>query len=192
MPCGVTNTTLTDPIDVSEIEQNFNEVATAFSYVSGDDFGASAAISKEKLNARYIDTIIAMNIKGSVASLGDPNASNTIAAAPIPGSDGDEPWTVVGVSYMINDYGAGNASVGLEYGYFSSGAFQGTEIATINFSSYSGAIYAGTVDSGPTLDFSSNAKFLRLKLKNWGSGILTSLFSTMNVSVALRRTTQGA
>ena len=119
MALTITNTTLSDTIAKTEIQQNFSDVVNKFGNIDNTDIKSSAAIEITKLSAskEYMSiqlTKPAVSGTGLAASVGDVWA---LAALP-GGSDDDDQanWKVAEIAWVCGDIGAGTGKVDVVFG----------------------------------------------------------------------------
>ena len=118
MALTITNTTLSDTITKTEIQQNFSDVVNKFGNIDNTDIKSSAAIAITKLSASKeymsIQLTVPLDSGGLAGSAGDVKA---LAALP-GGSDDDDQanWKVAEIAWVCGDIGAGTGKVDVVFG----------------------------------------------------------------------------
>lgn len=214
MALTLTNITLTNPADKSEIQENFTDIQNKFSgNIVNADISSSAAIAVSKLAATYqtmIVTLQARTIAGpvlpTVARSGAENSPASLSASttnhmmdmvPLPGISGDGSWTVSDASFYCSNSGTASGSFKVEYGYLAAGVFteDGSDIiadTTITSDGASIAVGAACTINSSTLAFSANSPhYLVLAVGGTlGTAVMGTVGSMLTVSLTLTRQIQ--
>jgi len=122
MALTITNATLTNPADKTEIQENFTDVVNKFSAgITTSDCSASAAFTNAQLANSYYEFCINMWVQDRDAA---PAGEELIYYYPLPNVATDGPYTIVACDYYIADSGtAGNTAVTIASGTVAGGVF---------------------------------------------------------------------
>jgi hypothetical protein len=98
----------------AEIEQNFSDLSSR--QINAADL-ADQSITSDKLTARYQEMMIMLGVRAADLAAGWP-ATTLLDAFALPGSAGDQAWTVTDIQWVCTDVGDGTGTGTIEYGYF--------------------------------------------------------------------------
>ena len=201
MALTLTNTTLTDPADKSEVEANFTDVANKFGNITNADLSGSAGITAANLAVKTEHMVVTLKVlnDGNQTDTSTVNgleqvdlsnvADNTILDfVPIPGTTSEANWTLDAASYACNDTGDGNTTVSVEWGSYSSGSWVTTTTNISEFAITSGG-GANTIASGSMAFHATNVMGLALRMgATAGSGTVSNAGSFLILTCKLSRT----
>ncbi len=193
MSLTLPNTSLSDPPNKTEIEDNDAALAEKFNgNIVDDDISGSAAIGTAKLAARDFEFVL--SVKGLI---GEITFSTTTPSfyIPLPGTSGDGTYTVTDVSWFCSDVGDQTTDFTVTWGRFSAGSWSASgTIATItNMTGENGANTAGhatETDSTVITLGASDATMIGIHFPNaQGTGFMsTTATDQFVVSLKLKRT----
>jgi hypothetical protein len=133
MALTLTNTTLSDPADKSEVEANFTDIANKFNGgVVNADLSSSAGITNGKLADKYEHICVRLHWRASVVTGTSADGAwdgfsdnELIDAVAIPGDSSDTAWEVTDITWFCSDCGDGTSKFNLDWGdYDEAGSFQ--------------------------------------------------------------------
>ena len=121
MSLTLTNSTLSNPADKTEIEENFDDVVDKFSAgITTSDLSASAGITNAQLANSIYEVVLNLQCTDVVWQSADA-AGDRLAYVSIPGtSSGDGTYTGMSYNWVCTDCGAQTGIFRVEWGYFSS------------------------------------------------------------------------
>jgi hypothetical protein len=118
MALTITNTTLSDTITKTEIQQNFSDVVSKFGNIDNSDIKAAAAIAITKLQASKEYMSIQLTVPLAAGGLAG-SAGDVMALAALPGGSDDDDqanWKVAEIAWVCGDIGAGTGKVDVMFG----------------------------------------------------------------------------
>ena len=118
MALTITNTTLSDTITKTEIQQNFSDVVNKFGNIDNSDIKAAAAIAISKLSASKEYMSIQLTVPLASGGL-DGSAGDVKALAALPGGSDDDDqanWKVAEIAWVCGDIGGGTGKVDVMFG----------------------------------------------------------------------------
>jgi hypothetical protein len=186
MTFAVTNTTLTNPADKSEIETNFTDVVNKINgNLDNTSIGSGAAIDTGKLSARDYEVVLTLVLNGT-----DLNALNThffvVGGIPYDSTAGTG-YTILGVEHLLYigpGGGGGTALVGdLKVGNHNDG------FTNIKTGISTGTANGETVESGFTTTYtldSARPEFFIFDVTTAGVGFAAG--DSWALSIKIKRT----
>lgn len=183
------------------IEQNFSFLAEKFGNIRNADISSVAGISIDKLDKQYQEVWCELFVNSNMLAAAWPavGATTPLALAPIPGSNGDDSWTVTDVSWVCNDCGGLAGLFDIRYGAYNAGtgvwANAGSIVTGVAITA--GAVQTGgqgkAVEGGSTaIAFSTVAQSLALMSAGADATALTAAGTFFKAMVCLRRKIKGA
>jgi hypothetical protein len=127
MALTITNPTLTNPADKTEIEENFDDIVDKFSNgLTSSDLSGSAGITNAQLANSYYEWTAKFSI-GMTDAAGAPSSLQLVDYYPLPNLATDGPYTIVACDYYMTDIGdASSTAVTIASGTVVGGAFSVT------------------------------------------------------------------
>jgi hypothetical protein len=198
MPVTLTHSALSNPIDRTEIDQNFADVEAWSGNISNADIASDADIEIDKLAAKYQEVHLKLEYAGGA---GLPAATTVMDVVTLPGNDGDEAWEYLGHTWVCTDTGDGTGKIEFDFGYYdAAGTFQSTSLdsgaTTTLANSAAGADSANqggatdSVGSGDAIPFTSNIQTIRMICNTQGANYLTAATDFLTVTIILMRRLQ--
>lgn len=190
----ITNPTLSNPADKTEVQENFTDVTDwANGNISNDNISGSAGIALSKLAAQYQEVYVHLSIASPPGA-----ASSTLpcAVVAIPGSNGDTLWKATDVSWVCTDLGTQTGVFKVEYGsYDALGAWTGTTVVTgitLNGATNNLGFQGKALENGDvSVAYSGTAISLGLFITTLDAQLITGGSQNyLNVCVRLRRALQ--
>jgi hypothetical protein len=198
----LSNPTLTNPADKSEVETNFAEVCTAINgNLANDNIIAGAGIETSKLAARDYEFVVRLAVHSAPAAAPPPDrppasATVPIAVCSLPGlSTEGGAYTVLSGGWYISDDGdaAATTTFSVQLGYAGGGpgwTTVATTVAATNITGsgqnqQSGALVIGTAAISL---HAATAYHFGLFLTALGANALNAAHSHLDVTLKLRRT----
>lgn len=183
------------------IEANFAAVAAKFGDIRNADVAANAGISIDKLDKQYQEVWVELFVNSNMLAAAWPAAGATtpLALVPIPGSNGDEAWTITDVSWVCNDCGGLAGLFDVRYGAYNAGTGLWANAGSIvtNVAITAGAANTGgqgkALEGGSTsIAFSATAQSIALMSAGADATMLTGAGTFFVATVCLRRKIKGA
>lgn len=193
MALTITNSTLSNPADKTEIEENFTDVVNKFSAgITTADLSASAGILNAQLANSYYEFLVKFQIRMTDETTA-PAGEELVDYVPLPNLATDGPYTIVACDYYISDRGdAGNTTVTIASGTVASGAFDTTaDTVHVNAqtiaSGTDGQDVVGTFTvADSTIPASANNRVLRM-IVTLATNALTAAGDTLVVTMKLKK-----
>lgn len=132
MALTLTNPTLSDPVDKTEVEDNFTDVSNKFGNIVNADIHASANIAISKLNKSSQEMLVKLKVSVDELAAGWPASTSPhtpLDMFVLPGTSGDDSWTVADAQGWCNDIGAGTGTFSIVYGTYTAGTW--ADVATV-------------------------------------------------------------
>lgn len=105
----------------AEIEQNFSDLSSR--QINAADI-VDRSITTDKLTNRFQEMLVMLSVRAGDLAAGWP-AATLLDAFALPGSTGDNVWTITDIQWVCTDTGDGTGTGAIEYGYFdTSGTWQ--------------------------------------------------------------------
>jgi hypothetical protein len=193
----LTNATLTDPADKTEVEDNFTDVQTILNGgIDNDNIAASAGIDITKLAAYNYEFLVAMHVWSASVLRPAVSATIPICTVALPGTTSDGvAYTILSGAWYISDDGdaAAQTIFDVRVGHAEAGAVWTTITTPVAAKTITGV--GNTQQSGAltiavpaiTLDAAIQYHF-GLFLTTLDATPLTAEFSHLDVTLKLRRT----
>jgi len=192
MSLTITNTTLSNPADKTEVEQNFTDVANKFGAIDNSDVKAGAAIAISKLAASYQEVWLQLEMRQDID--GSWAGTTYYDWVPLPGTDADTAWVATDVSWTCKGVGNGAGTFSVEYGAFSGAGVWVRDGDVVNAATIAAGggvdtFYQGRALEGGavTLTQSSTVRALALYSEAAGTNVIDAAKDFLRVTVALRR-----
>jgi hypothetical protein len=190
MALTLTNPTLTNPADKTEIQENFTDVANKFNAgLTTADFSATAGITNGQLANSYYEFTVNLWVQDRDAA---PAGEELIYYYPLPNLATDGPYTIVACDYYIADSGtASSTTVSVASGTVAAGVFSGTTTHVNAQSIAAGGANEDVVGTftlaNSTIPASANNRVLRLIVSALATNALTEDGSMLSVTLKLKR-----
>ena len=191
MALTITNPTLTNPANKTQIEANFTDVVNKFSAgITTADLSSSAALTNAQLANSHYEMLMKFQVRNWNAAAPAGNELLDFHIMPDIATDGT--YTITDCEYYITDKGsAGNTTVTIASGVIAAGAFSAT---TTHVNAQTIASGTDDQDASGTLTIataaipaSANNNVLRM-LVVLATNALTTAGDSLTVVLKLKRT----
>lgn len=193
----VTNTTLSNPIDKSEIETNFDDIKTWTNDLKDKDIATDAAIDVYKMESKFMEVHQTFTYLGGA---GMPAVQTVLGTFLLPGSSTDELWVAKGTAWVCDDTGAGTGRVAFRYGHYDTkNTFQITNLPasyyiTLANPPTSGTAFNGTYqtthDAGTEIPFSEWPRLVECYVLTQDATAINAGGSFLTISMSFTRKVQ--
>lgn len=142
MALTITNTTLTNPANKTQLQDNFTDIVNKFNAgITNADLSSTAGITNTQLANSIYEFTITLNCTDVVWQSAD-GAGDILALAGLPGTSGsDGTYTGIVYSWACTDIGSSTGLFRVEWGYFTAGGVWtvvSTPIDNITMNAYAG------------------------------------------------------
>ena len=192
MALTITNPTLSNPANKSQIEANFSDVTNKFSAgITTADLSATAALTNAQLANSYFEDTIKLQIRMTDAATA-LSALQLVDYYPLPNLSTDGPYTIVSCDYYSTDIGAiANMTVSIASGTVAAGAFSATtthvSAQTIAFGTDNNDAVGSFTVADAGIPASDNNRVMRLIVTLGNADILSTIGDTLVVVMKLKR-----
>ena len=192
MSLTLTTTTLTNPANKAEIENNFTDVVNKFNAGIGTaDMAAAAGVTNAQLANSYFEFVVKMSVRMTDAATA-LSALQLVDYHPLPNIATDGPYTIVTCDYYTTDTGAiADTTVSVASGTVAAGAFAVTtthvSAQTIAFGTDGNDAVGAFTVANSTIPASANNRVLRLAVTLGNADILSTIGDTLVVVLKLKR-----
>lgn len=154
MSLTITNPTLTNPADKTEIEENFTDVVNKFSAgITTSDLSSSAGITNAQLATSNYEFVLNMTVSSAMWTAAEDD--DIVAAAGLPEDTNGTSYTILAADYFYRGHitaATAGAAFNVEWGYFNAGAWTQTGSDIIS----STDLAAGTTSSSTNLTINTS------------------------------------
>ncbi len=183
-------------IDPDTVNENFRAIKTKLSgNITNEDIAADAAIDITKTVANHTITFI-LHLHSAMLAAGWPAAGATtpLVAVGIPGTAGDDAYTIKSAMWVCTDCGAGTAQFDLRYGYVNAATGAWTNSSTIisaeTITGAANSLGAGTVSVSGSITPSTNHDSLAIMSAAADATTLSAAGTYLAVMLTCTRTFQ--
>jgi hypothetical protein len=133
----ITNPTLTNPADKTEIEENFDDVVDKFNGgITTSDLSASAGITNAQLANSVYEFVLNMTVTADFWTAAEDN--DLAAFAGLPEDTNNTSYTIIAADYVYRGHvtaATSGAEFSVQWGYFNAGTWTTTStiVSTTNF-----------------------------------------------------------
>lgn len=192
MALTITNPTLSNPANKTEVEANFTDVVNKFNAgITTADLSASAALTNAQLANSHFEMLVKFQIRMTDAATA-LSALQLIDYHPLPDITTGA-YTIVGADYYATDQGAtANFTVSIASGTVTAGAFSVTtthvNAQTIAFGVDAEDIVGSFTVGTSSIPASANNRVLRCSVTLGNADQLSTIGDTLVIVLKLKRT----
>jgi hypothetical protein len=186
------NSTLTNPADKTEIEENFADVVDKFNAgITTADLSAAAGIVNAQLANSHFEMFVKFQIRSTTTAPGAAGLQ-LVDYYPLPDITNGA-YTIVGADYYATDQGAtANFTVSIASGTVSAGAFSVTtthvNAQTIAFGTDGNDILGSFTVADTAIPASANNRVMRCVVTLGNADQLSTIGDTLVIVLKLKRT----
>lgn len=191
MSLTITNPTLTNPADKTEIEENFTDVVAKFNAaITTTDCSASAGFTNAQLANSHYEMLMKFQVRNWNAAA--PAGNELLDYHIMPDIATDGTYTITDCEYYITDGGsAGNTTVTIASGTVAAGAFSATtthiNAQTIASGTDNNDIVGSLTVGTAAIPASANNRVLQMTV-TLATNALTNAGDSLTVVLKLKRT----
>lgn len=192
MSLTLTNSTLSNPADKTEIEENFTDVVNKFSAnITTADLSASAGITNAQLANSHFEMLVKFQIRMTDAGTA-LSGLQLVDYHPLPDITTGA-YTIVGADYYATDQGANaNFTVSIASGTVAAGAFSATtthvNAQAIAFGTDGNDIVGSFTVADSSIPASANNRVMRCIVALGNADQLSTIGDTLVIVLKLKRT----
>ena len=193
MALTITNPTLTNPADKTELQENFTDIVNKFSAgITTADASSSAGFTNAQLANPHYELLVKLQIRMTDAGTA-LSALQLVDYFPIPNLATDGPYTIDSCEYYHTDIGAiANTTISIASGTVAAGAFSVTtthvNAQTIAFGTDNNDAVGSLTVATASIPASANNRVLRMIVTLGNADILSTIGDTLVVTLKLKRT----
>jgi hypothetical protein len=195
----ITNSTLSNPANKSQIEQNFTDVVSKFNAnITTSDLSASAGITNAQLANSIYEVVCPMTVNSATWTAAADN--DIVAVCGLPEDANGTSYTVIAADYLYNSPVTA-ASTGAEFsvvwGYYNGGTWTTTStiVSTFNFTSLGAATSVTanlTLNTSAVTTSTTNRHFFAIRatdvVEAAGTRPMANAREYLTVTLKLKRT----
>lgn len=196
MALTITNSTLTNPANKTQIEENFTDVVSKFSAgITTADLSASAGITNAQLANSHYEVVLNMTASADMWTAAEDD--DIVAVAGLPEDVDGTSYTIVAANYLYRGHvtaATSGAEFNVEWGYFNAGTWTMTSqiVATTNFTAAASVTANLTLATSTVTTSTTNRHFFAITatdaVEAAGTKPLADQEEFLTVSLKLKRT----
>lgn len=196
MSLTITNSTLTNPADKTEIEENFTDVVNKFSAnITTSDLSASAGITNAQLANSVYEFVVSMTVSSAMWTAAEDD--DIVAVVGLPEDTNGTSYTILAADYLFRGHitaHTSGAEFNVEWGYFNAGTWTMTSeiVATNNFTAAASVTTNLTLATSTVTTSTTNRHFFAVTatdaVEGAGTKPMADAEEFLTVSLKLKRT----